>query len=161
MKTPKIIIILIAFSLIISGCDNVRSVLGMPTSAQLKVAQKKEIARVELKRIEDSVSKVKSDSIKLVQEIIANGGYSLMLKRYYVIVGSFKVEENAAKKVEQIKIFNLNPEYLNFKNGFKVVSAMSTDNQDEANETVINLIDLGINKEEIWIYDKSQKLHIE
>ena len=161
MKTPKIIIILIAFSLIISGCDNVRSVLGMPTSAQLKAAQKKEIARVELKRIEDSVSKVKSDSIKLVQEIISNGGYSLMLKRYYVIVGSFKVEENAAKKVEQIKIFNLNPEYLNFKNGFKVVSAMSTDNQDEANETVINLIDLGINKEEIWIYDKSQKLHIE
>jgi hypothetical protein len=161
MKTSKIVVILIAFAIIVGGCDRIRSVLGMPTSADLETVREQEAAKAGMKRFEDSVKLAKADSLKVAQAAISADGYSNMSKRFYVIVGSFKVEENAAKKVEQMKKLNLNPEYLNFKNGFKVVSAMSTDDEKEAYAEMRKLIDEGIDEEEVWIYDKLQKLHIE
>ena len=161
MKTSKIVVILITFTIIAGGCDRIRSVLGMPTSADLETVRKQEAVKDSLKRIADSLKLAKTDSLKIAQAAISVDGYSSMSKRYYVIVGSFKVVENAAKKVEQMKKLNLNPEYLNFKNGFKVVSAMSTDNEQEAYSAMKKLIDEGIDDEEVWIYDKLQKLHIE
>lgn len=161
MKTSKIIVILIVFAITVSGCDKIRSILGMPTSAQLEEVREQEMVKEGLQRFEDSVKKAKADSAKAAQTVTAAGGYSSMAKRFYVIVGSFKIEENAAKKVSQIKALNFSPEYLDFKNGFKVVSAYCTDDEKEAYANMRKLIDLGIDEEEVWIYDKTQKLHKE
>ncbi len=161
MKTSKIVVILIASVIFAGGCDRIRSVLGMPTSAELETVREQEAVKANQKRFEDSVKLAKADSVKAAQVTVSADGYSNMSKRFYVVVGSFKVEENAAKKVAQMKKLNFNPEYLNFKNGFKVVSAMSTDDEKEAYATMRKLIDEGIDEEEVWIYDKLQKLHIE
>ena len=161
MKTSKIIIILIAFAITLSGCDKIRSLLGMPTSAQLEAVREQEMVKEGLQRFEDSVKKAKADSTKAALAVTSADGYSSMNKSFYVIVGSFKVEENAAKKVDQIKSLNYAPEYLDFKNGFKVVSAFSSDDEKEAYTTMSKLISQGIDEEEVWIYDKLQKLHKE
>ena len=81
------------------------------------------------------------------------------VNRYHVIVGSFKDHANATKMAEYLRGKGYNPTMMDFRNGFRVVSAASFPNMGPAFTEMYKIADLGIIKDDIWVYDIRQKLH--
>ncbi len=79
--------------------------------------------------------------------------------RYHVIVGSFKDHSNATKMAEYLRVKGYNPTLMDFRNGFRVVSAASFPQMGPAFTEMYKIADLNIIKDDIWVYDIRQKLH--
>ncbi|MCK9305713.1 MAG: SPOR domain-containing protein [Bacteroidales bacterium] len=167
--------ILLAFTALIftlSGCDMVRSKLGMPGSAELETARK----------IRDSIEKsvvVPADSIKFpltdstkspltdstksteaekskspAESGDLSKGASL---RYQVIAGSFKDHENAARMGEILKKLGIEPGYIDFQTGSRMVSAGGYATIDEAREAVKAILEREGAPGDLWIYDSRKR----
>ncbi|GAB1473036.1 hypothetical protein MASR2M69_04770 [Bacteroidota bacterium] len=81
------------------------------------------------------------------------------VNRYHVIVGSFKDHTNAAKMAEYLRGKGYNPSLMDFRNGFRVVSAASFPQMGPAFTEMYKIADMNIIKDDIWVYDIRQKLH--
>ena len=127
--------------LLISGCDWLRSTLGMPTSKDLGRVQ----TEVRMKHLADSLNTIVKDTVSVrdsqnLKSSLPSVAPSQLTAQFYVIVG----REQA----------------LMLKNGYKVVSSGAFSNANEAYVAMRKLLELDFSPEDVWVYDTNQKLHI-
>lgn len=169
MRTAKLILTLMAAIMIVTGCDWVRTQLGMATSDDI-AELRKEQQRVEAERrtadslrmvAEDSVNVNLADSVAAAKASNAGtqGVAPDMSNRYHVIVGSFKDYSNSERMVANLKKRGYEPSVLDFKNGFKAVSISSYSKMSPAFNVMYKLVDENFVEDDIWVYDIRQNLH--
>ena len=183
----RIISLSFAISLVfmLTGCDWLRSTLGMPTSDELE--RYKQFTQV----VSDSVPAPKvSDSTTISNDSVAGNQAVITDKpetqapaqaqvqtqpstttvasstsqemRFYVIAGSFSDAANAEKMATYLKESGYSPIRLTFKNGYNVVASSAHKQISEAYASLRKLLELDFSPEDIWIYDsEKQKLHIQ
>ena len=162
MKRLKIIISLLVVAVMLSSCDFFRSMLNKPTSKDI------EKMRVDAERTkqaaEEAKRKAEQDAIalaeaqkKLEEETMKQN--RLPKERYYLIYGSFRVENNAEKLYEKAKGMGLTPIRIKFKNGFDVVAFEAFDNIREAYDRMNFMLSQEGTPDDIWVYDTHQGLH--
>ncbi len=105
------------------------------------------------------VAKHQEQSVKQEQKPVTTPVQSSFTNRYHVIVGSFKDHSNASRMADYLKNKGYNPALMDFRNGFRVVSAASFPNMGPAFTEMYRIADLNIIKDDIWVYDIRQKLH--
>ncbi|MBO7191908.1 MAG: SPOR domain-containing protein [Bacteroidales bacterium] len=134
MKKSCILLIL-AFSFILTGCDFMRKLAGRPTSEDV------EAKRLELLRAEEAALEARLDSLRNVeQRMIADslnaldsirqlGGSILnpaslgglfatkLESRYYIILGSFRARANAEALFKKVKDAGYKPALISFGKG--------------------------------------------
>jgi len=152
----SLLLIIITLLLSLSGCDRIRTKLGMPTSADL------EIARMIRDSIEMAVIPVKtdpavSDSIKAQPADTAITQKEIISQRYHLIAGSFKDHNNAAKLGEKLKSFGIEPVFLDLANGFRMVSAGGYPDIPKAKEALAKLLEDENSPGDLWVYDSKTK----
>lgn len=142
-----------------TGCDFFRSILGKPTSKEIEKMRIEALARAKRKRQIDSINRLKADSIKFAeaQKALANK----MSGRYYIILGSFKVQGNASKMLDQLKKDGYKPANIKFKNGFDLVAAAAYDDFRTAFKEMDKILEYENCPDDVWIYDTQQGLHEE
>ena len=159
MKTLKIVPILLIASMLLTGCDFFRSIVGKPTSKELEKMRLEEIARQKKQRQLDSIQKAQA----LLEQEMAQAANSNLLDenagRYHLIFGSYKVEGNAEKMKALLEKKGYEPHIFLFNNGFEVVSAKVFDNYQEALKELNKALEFDICPEDIWVYDINQNLH--
>jgi cell division protein FtsN len=156
MKPIKLFSVMLIVLLVYSSCDRIRYALGMPTSDQLEEARLiKE--KQSVKYIQADTVKPSADSVKVAADSVIKPDTC----RYYVIVGSFRVKENADAMAARMQKEGYKPAFLQFRNGLIVVSAMNVSTESEAQKIKRAITESGMDEETVWIYDKNQKLHIE
>src|SRR5690606_7904136 len=101
MRTAKFFTTIIIAIMIVTGCDWVRSQLGMATSEDIE-ALKNEQQRMEAQmRIADSIERATLDSAKAAADsaaVLEQQPKKLVTdKRFHVIMGSFKDYSNSAR----------------------------------------------------------------
>ncbi len=165
MRTAKYLLTLTAAILIVTGCDWVRSQLGMTTSEEMEALRREQIRQQQERRINDSIAQVRADSLQsavadsLARE--AEKGRPLFdsQNRFHVILGSFRVYSNSERMVESLKSKGYKPVAMDFKNGFRVVSVKSFGSINAAFNEMYKLLDADIGPDDIWVYDTRQNLH--
>ena len=163
-----LISLLFAVSLIftLTGCDWVRSTLGMPTSDDLKEFRQLAEDTQEVKPETPAPDSIAQDTIVPVQNIqkkeYAETAVPVDGMRFFVIAGSFEEEKNAEKMAAYLSESGYKPIRLIFRNGFNVVASSGHKEMGEAYASLRNLLELDFSPEDIWIYDAlKQKLHTE
>jgi len=181
MRKSNLVVLLVFFSFFLSGCDWVRLQLGMPTSRELEAKKSANLFAAE-QRTKDSLLNVQIDSIakasadttalsQQVKDIISSAGTTVVSNvaeipkadyndRFYVIVGSFKDPVNSEKMLLFLSKNGYKPKLIEFKNGYKLVSAASFTTQEEASKEMLKIMDTDFAPEDIWVYDTNQRLHV-
>ncbi len=184
MRTAKFFLTLMAAIMIVTGCDWIRMQLGMATSEDIANLKKERQYDDSVRMMNDSIA-MKGNT----GDVSTSGGYNVKISdtaafnepkvdstvqeqkpvaapikanpenRYHVIVGSFKEYSNASKMAEYLKGKGYNPAMMDFKNGFRVVSAASFPQMGPAFTEMYKIADMNIIKDDIWVYDIRQKLH--
>ncbi len=153
MKIFKIMAVLLSIAFTLSGCDFFRSIAGKPTSKEL----------AQLKIDAANAEKQKQDSIARAAQIALNEQNAALKnsldKKYYVVVGSFKVPKNADNFKERLDSKGYNTQIIQFKNGYKVLAAFGSDNYAEAYREMEKIMEFQFCPYDVWIYDISQQLH--
>ena len=158
----KLIIALILVASL-SSCDAVKGMLGLATSKDIEKA-KIELAKKAKreKLIADSIAAARLDSIAKVKVEADSITKAKMLdKKYYVIIGSFIEDANAADMMSILQKEGYKPRLIPFKNGYKMVAAASSNSLSEAKKLQDKIEYIDASPYDIWIYGASQKLHIE
>ncbi len=152
----SLLLIIITLLLSFSGCDRIRTKLGMPTSTDLENARKirdsLEMAVIPVKRdtaASDSTRVQPADTAVIQKEIIS--------QRYHLIAGSFKDHNNAAKLGEKLKSFGIEPVYLDLSNGFRMVSAGGYPDILKAKEALAKFLEDENSPGDLWVYDSKTK----
>lgn len=189
MRTAKFFLTLMAAIMIVTGCDWIRMQLGMATSEDIANLKKERQYDDSVRMMNDSIAMkgntgdvstsggynvkisdtaafnepkadttVKAETVKQPEPVAAPIKANPE-NRYHVIVGSFKDHSNAAKMAEYLKGKGYNPAVMDFRNGFRVVSAASFPQMGPAFTEMYKIADMNIIKDDIWVYDIRQKLH--
>lgn len=159
MKTMRLITILLASLLLLTGCDFFRKITGKPTSKELE-QMKIEAQAAERRAIEER-NRAIADSLNLVkarQEAEALKAKALD-KKYYVIIGSFKVAENADRLYATLEKKGYTPKEIRFNNGYDVVAAGGYDTFKEAFIALEDLLTHEYAPDDSYIYDTSLGYH--
>lgn len=163
MKTLRLVSILFISAILFTGCDFVRSLLGKPTSEDLERMRIESEAKAKKQREADSLEQVKAADLAREMEAQAAKEAEALNEsdgRFRVILGSFKVENNATNMFARLERMGCKPERIMFKNGFDVVSAGSYETYNQAYDAMVGLlVKYEWTPEDIWIYDINQNLH--
>lgn len=144
----------------LTGCDFVRSLVGKPTTAEL------EQMRIEAQKKAER-EKFVADSIKAAQEAARQAALAEQElpavkdtdPRFHVIVGCFKVQDNAVNYRELLTSKGFSPKKIVFKNGYDAVSLIQEDTWWKAQVAMEKFMDSPLCPDDVWIYDMNQKLH--
>lgn len=141
----------------LNSCDWVRSKLGMPTSKELREKQeqliKDSLEKVEAEKEAARLEQLRLDSLEQIE------AQKKALKRYHVVLGSFIMDNNAARMVQSIEKEGYTPVKISFKNGYSVISAYQTDVLHDAYNRMYKMFALDITPYDVWVYDTKQNLH--
>lgn len=158
MKTLKLTVLLLMLMSLFTGCDFFRSIMGKPTSKDIenmKIAAQKQ--KQEAKRIRDSIDFIRAEEARLAEEALA--AKNNLDSRYYIILGSFKIESNATNFLQLLAEKGYTTQNIKLKNGYDLVSAAGFDNFRAAYNEMQKLLEFEFCPEDIWIYDTAQDLH--
>lgn len=159
MRTVRVVSMLLIAMTLLSGCDFFRSLLGKPTSKDIERMRIEAEAQARKQRQLDSINKAKAEADAI--EAARLQSLKSLDKRFYVILGSFKVEDNATKMYAFLEKNGYTPKTIRFKNGFDLVAVASFDNLQEALREMDKLLEFEYCPEDVWVYDVNQKLHEE
>ena len=151
MKPIKIVTILLTASLLFSGCDFFRSILGKPTSKEIEAA-----------RIEQEAKEVaKRDSIAKAEELarLAAEAARPVYSNYYVIMGCYKIPSNAQRYKAKLEARGYDVTELRFKNGYDVLAVQGSESFREAYKHWYTMLERGDEPYDMWIYQTSMGLH--
>lgn len=178
MKNLKFIIILLVTVFTLSGCDWLRSKLGMATSSDLESLRVAAERRAQEQKMMDSVRAASTANLPAaadsVNDAVSNTQDETMkpttantkptasatTKRFYIIAGSFKDEANARAMYDNLVAKQYTPYVLKFKNGFTAVAVDAFDDFQAAIDRRSKILDKDFASEDVWIYDSNQQLHI-
>lgn len=159
MKSLRLISIFMIATVLFTGCDFFRKIAGKPTSKELERMEREEAARLKKQYELDSVKKAQELLEQEMAEKAANNILDENAKRFQVILGSFKVKENAEKMKSLLESKGYAPKIILFQNGFSVVSAASFDTRREAFNEVGKFLEFEFCPYDVWVYDITQNLH--
>ncbi len=151
MKPIKIVTILLAVSLLFSGCDFFRSILGKPTSKEI------EAARIE----QEAAAAARRDSIARAEELARLAAARPVYSNYYVIMGCYKIPANAQRFKAKLEARGYDVTELRFKNGYDVLAIQGSETFREAYKHWYTMLDRGEEPYDMWIYQTSMALHEE
>lgn len=151
MKPIKIVTILLTASLLFSGCDFFRSILGKPTSKEIEAAR---IAQ-------EAAAAAKRDSIARAEEMarLAAEAARTVYSNYYVIMGCYKIPANAERFKARLKAKGYDVTEMRFKNGYDVLAIYGSETLREAYRHRDALLERGEDPYDMWIYQTSMGLH--
>lgn len=168
MKDKSIIAILLASSLLFSGCDMFRRMAGRPTAEELDRMRIEMMARKEAehqaridslrqveRRLSDSLAIL--DSLRQMHGTILNpsemgGLFTTRLNaRYYVVVGSFRSRNNAESLFRTVSEDGFSPVLINFRNGFNAVAIAPADNLRDVLDSMRDIRSRDFCPEDVWI----------
>ncbi|NLX41614.1 MAG: SPOR domain-containing protein [Bacteroidales bacterium] len=152
MKPIRIVTILLAASLLFSGCDFFRSILGKPTSKEIEAARIEQEAAEAARR--DSIARAEEQA-RLAAEAAARPVYS----NYYVIMGCYKIPANAQRLKAKLEAKGYDVAELRFKNGYDVVAIQGSETFREAYRHWYTMLERGDEPYDMWIYQTSMALH--
>ncbi|MBR5404207.1 MAG: SPOR domain-containing protein [Bacteroidales bacterium] len=169
----KSIILLALLATVLQGCDFLRTVAGRPTTAKL------EEIRLEQMRQEEARHQARLDSMRRVQEALADslaaleahlidslsqargsivnpsklgGLFSTKLDaKYSIIVGAFRNRAYAERKLAACNEAGYKSSIISFRNGLQAVSVCPSNSLDETVKTLKQLRGKGICPEDGWI----------
>lgn len=139
----NIFLVLIILVPLVSSCDLFRSLAGRPTSKDI------EIKRQEIIQHQANLEKAKQDSIALVQKAETDSLAAIaalskwiypssrmrgladdanLSHRYYVIIGGYRVKENAEAVVKQVSEVGYHVDLVKFNNNIYAI-ALSPSNK--------------------------------
>ncbi len=159
MKAFKLVPVLLLAAVLFTGCDFFRSILGKPTSKDIERMRIEAEAQARKQRQLDSINK--ANALNLEKAISEADSQFLQddAHRYNVIIGSFKVEDNASKMYALLQKNGYKPVRIKFKNGYDVVSVASFDNYQKALAEMDRLLEFEYCPDDVWVYDLHQHLH--
>lgn len=168
MKDKSIIAILLASSLLFSGCDMFRRMAGRPTAEELDRMRIEMMAHKEAehqaridslrqveRRLSDSLAIL--DSLRQMHGTILNpsemgGLFTTRLNaRYYVVVGSFRSRGNAESLFRTVSEDGFSPVLINFRNGFNAVAIAPADNLRDVLDSMRDIRSRDFCPEDVWI----------
>ena len=139
----SLVLVLAVSAVVISSCDFARKIAGRPTSKQV------EAIRLERQRQEEERHKARLDSMKRIQQQIADSlameqflldslsqskgtvmtpsslggiGVANLEYKYYIVVGAFRDPTNALRKKTQCDDAGFTAKIINFRNGLNAVA---------------------------------------
>lgn len=157
MRIFKILSMFLVAVTLLNSCDFFRSLVGKPTSEDLERMRIE--AQQKKQREQDSIFKAKAYADSLAMAAAAEAQEKMLSDRFYVILGSFKVPGNAERMYAFLEKNNYTPRSITFKNGFKLVSAASTNSLQEALRIADELLAYEYCPDDVWVYDIRQELH--
>ncbi len=159
MKTIRTAVILMMLAFSLTSCDFFRSLVGKPTSAELEQMRMEVLKKAERERFV-------ADSIKAAEEAARMASQSAELPmvaegdpRFHVIVGCFKIQDNANNLRQILTKDGYSPKKIVFKSGYDAVSLFQSDDFEQAMRALWNFKESPYCPEDIWIYDMKNKLH--
>ena len=155
MKIVRLFSLFLIAATMLTSCDFFRSLAGKPTSKDIERMRIE--AQAKKQRQLDSINKAKADSLALIAAMEAEKND--LKERFYVVLGSFKVQGNAERMYQFLEKNNYTPRTIRFKNGFELVSAASTNNLQEALKIMDELLAFEYCPDDVWVYDVKQGLH--
>ena len=155
MKLVRLFSMFLIAATMLTSCDFFCSLVGKPTSKDLERMRIE--AQAKKQRQLDSIKKAKADSLALIAAMEAEK--NALKDRFYVVLGSFKVQDNADRMHKFLEKNNYTPRTIKFKNGFELVSAASTNNLQEALRILDELLEYEYCPDDVWVYDVRQELH--
>lgn len=155
MKLVRIFSLFLIAATMLTSCDFFRSLVGKPTSKDIERMRIE--AQAKKQRELDSINKAKADSLAMIAALEAEK--NALKDRFYVVLGSFKVQGNAERMYAFLEKNNYTPRTIKFKNGFELVSASSTNNLQEALKILDELLMHDYCPDDVWVYDVKQGLH--
>ena len=134
MKTKYVVPFLVAFVLMFSGCGSTQKTTKKTIeSERSKVPVAVSQAEKELKKGDQQVK----DTVTVREEKLVETPESPVPKeKYFVIIGSFRVPENVAKYMQQIRDEGFSPFVLRNEEGLYRVAVFSYDDEQRAREKV-------------------------
>jgi hypothetical protein len=143
----------------ITSCDWTRKQLGMETTEDIiakKLAHEKAAIEAYMRDSLETVYRDSLNSLKASIEVIDSKGTIKNGDNYHLVVGSFRVHDNATKMVEYLKQNGYpNAFYFDLWNGYRSVSAASYPTVNVAYREMFRLLDKYLKEvDDVWIYKK-------
>ncbi|HJB43702.1 MAG TPA: SPOR domain-containing protein [Candidatus Coprenecus merdipullorum] len=160
MKAFRLVPVLMVALMLVTGCDFFRSLVGKPTSKDLERMRQEAVEQARKQRIQDSVNKARELELEKARAAEQANLLDESTGRYHVILGSFKVEGNAAKMNAMLEKNGYTPRVIEFNNGFEVVSVAAYDNYWDALKAMNDIMEYEFCPEDVWIYDIRQNMHV-
>lgn len=187
MKASRIAVLFLICITLSTGCDAIRSALGKPTSKDLAALrlQKQQMQHnfdslaIEMgaepdcdtiEAVSDSLPAAVEEPVAEVTEEISEEApaapeYEIadneLAKGFYVVVGSFKNEDNARYLYNSLSASGNEAAMVRMKNGFTAVMICRGDSQEEAYRNMREFYGSDKHPEDIWIYNTDKKMHVE
>lgn len=150
----KLLLSGLALACTLSGCDWVKSTLGMATSEEIRQLKMEQQELERRQRALDSLQRVCADSAAVSAASAARERQTAgPEKRYYVIVGSYLLESNADRMYARVEKQGLTPSRFRMKNGFELIAAGGSDDFGQACALMYTLYGEEPFSTDIWIYD--------
>ena len=152
MKATRILLPVLSLTLLLTGCDMVRSMLGKPTSEDL------ERLRVEL---EAQAQAARDSALQAEAALAAAQAQEAKpaLPRYSVVVGSYLKDYNVRAMSGRMERRGEQVTVIPFRNGFTGVAVLTTDSYPEARRKQLQMIASEAVPVDTWIYDSAWGLH--
>ena len=167
MKRILTISALAVLALSLSGCDFFRMVAGRPTSADIaaKRSQIEAVGKAHQQRL-DSLSLVQkqaADSLALLDSIKRSCGNilrplqvsavsaSALKSRYYVMVGTFSLRDNAERQTQRAIDAGYEAVLIPLRNGFCAVGVAPADNLAAAFRSMQTIKGEAFCPKDVWI----------
>lgn len=179
LRSTRIPVLCLAALCLLAGtaCDPLRAFLDMPTRARVQSLRAE--AALQQTRIQDSLqaasaadslARVPADSLAAGQtgslahlpaDSLAAGQGTQRFWRYYLVAGSFRLEENARQLVERLQKNGFEAQTLLFRSGSTVVTVGGYDSYEPAAARMAELAPLPLFADGLWLYNSRRALHIE
>ena len=147
MKAFRLVPVLMVALMLVTGCDFFRSLVGKPTSKDLERMRQEAVEQARKQRIQDSVNKARELELEKARAAEQANLLDESTGRYHVILGSFKVEGNAAKMNAMLEKNGYTPRVIEF-NYWDALKAMN------------DIMEYEFCPEDVWIYDIRQNMHV-
>ncbi|MEA5004797.1 MAG: SPOR domain-containing protein [Rikenellaceae bacterium] len=161
MRKSVIISLIVVSILSVTGCDWIRGQLGMPTSAELDAYRsRKYVSKVDTSVI-PVVDSALTDSLSKQANTLpaADSVKPAVLKRFYIVAGSFKDSSNVRKMENILRKNGYTPFSIAMKNGFTMVTAGAFDTETEAFKEMRFILEKDFSAGDLWVYDANTKKH--
>ncbi|MBQ0025313.1 MAG: SPOR domain-containing protein [Bacteroidales bacterium] len=153
--------VLLCAAVMMTGCDFVRSVFNMPTSADLQALREAKAAREKARA--DSIAAVEAERERIAAEqaaAAAADSVASSLKAYYVVAGAFSSLENAEKLAATLKGKGYEVSGYKFNNGLNVVMVYGNDDLEKTYRDCSEFMDKNKGFQP-WIYHTADRRHLE
>ena len=162
-----ILLLVLAGTVMLTGCDAFRSLAGKPTSSEITVKRayidslnNAHQARIDsLRRVEKALA----DSLAVLDSLKQNGGTILnpsamgglfttrLDYRYYVVIGAFTQRSYAERLLVKARDAGYIATLISFRNGFNAVGLSQTDHLEKAYAALRKIEQEPCGPKDVWI----------